>query len=383
MVDPSSEAAQRAAEEELEAAAVAVEVAVMAVIARRLGMVNDGMSRTALSIAMAEDMAEIERIIRKGRSMMEQTASGIMQRMASGNDRWARGYYEAMGVEQVLFRDNEALSQAVRNGLQGATDGIAAMCRTSVLYLKDGPFTVPIEEAYRKIVNEAATAMAIGETAYHQAARQAAATLADGGLKVMYASGETRELYAAVRTNVMDAYRTTMVELRNIQGAEFGADGVEVSAHEPCAPDHEPYQGRRFSFKAFEGIQGSLSRQLVEGANCHHTTWPVVMGVGKGAYTKAQLEAMGRRSREQVTFTGLSGRELTMSRYEASQYQRGVETSIRKANTNAALLERADLPDLAAIERAGAKGRTDYYRAMSASVGLGTRMERTKSFVMV
>lgn len=383
MADTSSDKSQLEAEDELEAVAVAVEVAVLAVIARRLGKIKDGTTHTALMAAMNDDMAEIEQIIRKGNQAIQETAQSIMQRMASSNDQWAKEYYEAMNVEQLLFRDNAALSQALKNGTKGALGDISATCRTSVLGLYDGKRVAPIADTYQKIVNEAASAMAIGESTYQQAVIKATRTLSDAGLKVMYESGETRELYAAVRTNVMDAYRTTMVEMRNIQGAEFGADGVEVSAHEPCAPDHEEWQGRRFSFKTFKGIQSGLSRQLVDGANCHHTTWPVVMGVGKEQYSKAQREAMKRRSNEQVTFTGLSGQELTMSRYEATQYQRGLESQIRKANTNAELLKQTGYDKYAAIAKSKANERAAYYRNMSASVGLGTRMERTKAFIMI
>lgn len=382
MVDPATDEAQREAENEIEALAVAIEVAVLAVIARRLGAITKETTRTQLYSEMNKDLAEIDKIIQKGNNALQLKAKELMSRMANANDKWAEQYYKEMDVEQLLFRDNKALSQALKNGTRGALEDIAAQCRTSVIGISNGHRIAPLKDAYEKIVNEAASSMAIGEATYQAAVNESVATLSDAGLKVVYESGETRELYAAVRTNVMDAYRTTMVEMRFIQGAEFGADGVEVSAHVPCAIDHEEFQGRRFSYRAFQNVQNSLGRPLVTGANCHHTTYPIILGVGKSQYSKADRERMIRQSNEKVTFIGLSGRELSMSRYNATQYQRGVESKIRKTKTQAELLKQANMPT-ADVYQEYASTLTSYYKSMSKAAGIGTRMERTKSFTML
>ena len=38
-------------------------------------------------------------------------------------------------------------------------------------------------------------------------------------------------------------------------GQKFGADGVELSAHAICAPDHLAVQGRQFSNEEFDKMQ--------------------------------------------------------------------------------------------------------------------------------
>ena len=70
---------------------------------------------------------------------------------------------------------------------------------------------------------------------------------------------------------------------------------------------------------------------------------------------------------------------MTMSRYEATQYQRKVEAAIRRDNMASKLAN-----DAGAITDAGrrAKELTSYYKSMSREVGLTTRIERTKVYTL-
>ena len=96
-------------------------------------------------------------------------------------------------------------------------------------------------------------------------------------------------------------------------------------------------------------------------------------------YTDDQLQEIIDRSNEEVTFDGLSGRPMTMSRYEATQYQRKVEAAIRRDNMASTLAN-----DAGATTDAGrrAKELTGYYKSMSKDVGLTTRIERTKAYTL-
>lgn len=382
MVDPATEEAQQQAEDELEAAAIAIETAVLLVVARRVSSFRDGQTLTQALASMPADMAEVDAIITRGSRLLEETSRGIMERMATGNDQWAKRYYDATLSKQSLFRDHAGLSQALSNGMDEVIGDIRTTCRTSVMGLQGRSGVLPFEEEYKAIINEAAHSMAVGEAAYDQAVLNAARNLSQGGLRVVYESWQTRELYAAVRTNVMDAYRSTMVEMRMIQGAEFGADGVEISAHAPCAPDHEKWQGQQFTFKEYADLQSILRRPFVFGANCHHTISPIIIGITNQVYSDSELAEMREMSNEEVTFESAAGNELTMTRYEATQYQRSVEKGIRDARTQGALLDAFGSKE-AGIVKSNADALESYYVGMSKSLGLGTRMERTEAYVMV
>ena len=174
----------------------------------------------------------------------------------------------------------------------------------------------------------------------------------------------------------MGAFRKTMSDARWEMGRQFGADGVEVSAHGLCAPDHLPYQGRQMSMGQFEAANASLDRPLVDGANCRHTAYPIIMGVSKPAYDTEYLDMLREESVREVTFTGLSGKELTMTRYEATQYQRGLETMIRKERLTASMMERAGLDP--SSSKARIRELQSRYRAVSNECELVTRPELTK-----
>lgn len=108
------------------------------------------------------------------------------------------------------------------------------------------------------------------------------------------------------------------------RGKECGANAVEISAHAICAPDHLPYQGRRFSFAEFEYIQASLKRPI--GADdCMHSLHPIIMGISRPAYTEEMLEWYRFNSLEPLSVDG-----IVKTRYEWMMKIRSVEDSIRK-----------------------------------------------------
>lgn len=382
MTDPATEEAQERAEAAIDAASVALELSVLAIIAERLGKLK-GATVTEVYASMPEDISKIRKAVQNGIKDITATANAIMVNMAKANDEWAAVYYGARNIEQRSAFTHSMMSQVLRDRTGKAVADAEARCRSTVIgVLKetaDGKVVqyFPCEQAYSEIVGQAATAMAAGEAAVDHAVAQATRQLAQSGLKVRYSSGNVRNLVSSVRTNVMDAYRTAMSELREMQGAEFGADGVEVSAHALCAPDHQPYQGMRYSYERRRGyelwddIQNQPARPLVTGANCGHTVFPVILGVTEPTYSRQQLRELRNRSNESVTFKGLSGKDLTMTRYEASQYQRGMETTIRKQKELAYLLD-VEGRDAGAA-RAAARRYTREYRRVSDDVGLRAR----------
>lgn len=87
-------------------------------------------------------------------------------------------------------------------------------------------------------------------------------------------------------------------------------------------PDHRHIQGRQFSNEEWESINRSLDRPLGT-LNCQHFATPIVLGVSKPVYSRKELTDINRRSSERIEYKGQK-----MSRYEASQRQRQMETAI-------------------------------------------------------
>lgn len=365
---------------ELDRDGYALELAVLSVVASRLGNVTKSTTYSDSRVWLNSDMAKIETLLEKGAGIISKAADGIFDRMADANDDWAAKFFDRAGVEQVRTADNPWLSEILSTAKKNMGKNASALCNTSVVSLvtPDGEIR-PIRDAYIDIVDSAITAMKSGEETYQQAIAKAVDNLASGGLRVQYASGVTRDLHTAVRTNIMDGYRDTMVELRQQQGKEFGADGVEVSAHSNCAPDHQDIQGRQFTNEKFERIQSGL-RRPIGSSNCRHTVFPVIIGTSTKNYTSKELAEIRKRSNAKVTVTGLDGKERTMTRYEATQYQRRIETIIRKQRGRQQIAEEAGDPITSKAAKDRAKQLTAEYKRISKEAGLATRMERTKAY---
>ena len=150
-------------------------------------------------------------------------------------------------------------------------------------------------------------------------------------------------------------------------GKEYGADGVEITAHALCAEDHLPYQGRQYSHKEFDRIQNTLRRPFGMW-NCKHTMFPILLGISQPAHTEAELQAYARNSREEVTIDG-----VTMSRYEWTQKQRQIET----AQKNIATAAKASGDSIARREAQRNINRlTAEYGKISEAAGLIEKKER-------
>ena len=241
---------------------------------------------------MPQDLARIREAVDSGRKQALNASQTILEGMAASNDGWMSYYYAAQGVEQTTFKDNPKLQAALKEQLDKAQEVIRAEVSTSVIGIVDKNKAFhDLEDAYKLIVSDAASAMTSGEAYFDSVVEEATETLADSGLKVQYPNTYTvresqgkgkpvkiitktretplvRNLYSSVTSNVMNAYRVAMTDMRFIQGEEFGADAVRVSAHALCAPDHLPYQGNIYRNSEFQAIQNSLPRQLVYGGNC-------------------------------------------------------------------------------------------------------------------
>jgi hypothetical protein len=197
----------------------------------------------------------------------------------------------------------------------------------------------------------------------------------NGRIQVVYQSGNTRRLDTAVRSNILESVSRFNTEYRAQQGLEFGADGIELSAHGLCAPDHINFQGRQFSNSEFESIQNVLKRKFFTNG-CKHTQFPIINGISTPVYTNGDLSQIKKNSEELTSYTDLLGNKKTVTKYDFSQKQRNVETSIRRLKDQKYALETS-------LDTVGTKqlqqditSRTRYYKQMSEQGGLAPELKR-------
>lgn len=262
---------------------------------------------------MGTNVDWIKREIAKGMSLAAQDVEKIFYRIAETDYRFAAKFYGE--ARQLPIKQNKALLRALRAQLRQTQGALTNLSRTTV-----------VSGRYRGALDVAVHSVQSGVTDYNAAIRAAVKGAAREGLRVEYESGHRRRLDSAVRMNVLDGARQLNQDIARQVGKEFGADGVELSAHALCAEDHLPYQGLQFTNRQYEAIQATLERPIGQW-NCRHFAYPILLGISEPTHTQAQLDAYKRNSEERITVDGIA-----KTRYEWTQEQRKIETEIRYQN---------------------------------------------------
>lgn len=276
--------------------------------------------------------------------------------------------YVAHNRIQIPFKQNQNMMNYIRS-VQGLTHNtFMNMSNTTVIF-----------EPYRNLVDVAIDAVTNGIDSYNNIIYKQLtdSTLppnlryADEGLKVTYASGLTRRLDSAIRMNVLEGVRQVNNGIREKTGEEFGADGVEVSAHALCARDHIDIQGKQFSKKEFE-LRNEELRRHISTCNCKHYTFPIILGISKPTYTDKDLKQYRENSEKPVN---INGKEMT--KYQATQAQRNMETAIRKQKDKYIFADTMGDTEMTEKIKNNINQLQSQYNSISQQAGLSPKMDRT------
>lgn len=279
--------------------------------------------------SLGADLKQIKAYLGKELGMDEKAVESLFATFAKDAYDAQAVYYNATGTFQKTFAENKELQDILRaqyRNTQGDFKNIANSTGVA-LHDKDGKVVYKsLDEAYNDIIDESITAVTSGVSDFNSEMRRSLTDLANSGVRTIdYASGYSRSIESAVRANIFEGIQRCMQETREQAGREFGANGVEISVHMKCAPDHLPYQGKQYSDEKFKYLQGTLTRPIGH-LNCRHHIFPIVLGVSNPAYSPAQLRQIQQENTtKSVT---IDGKQYTP--YEATQIQRRLENSIRK-----------------------------------------------------
>ncbi len=266
--------------------------------------------------------------------------------------------YKYQGVKQAFFSKNISLKNAINS--------VKNLTRSTFINMAN---TTAIRADYAKVLDYAITAVTEGVSDYNSEMRSILTKYAGKGMRIQYASGYTRRLDSACRMNILEGVRQVNAGVREQAAKEYGADGVEISAHALCAPDHIAVQGKQFTNERFAVVNSQLKR-AVGTCNCKHTTFPILVGVSKPAYNKQELEQYKANSEKKVKVNGID-----MTRYEASQVMRQAETKIRYQKEKIITLDAAGINTDA--DRIKLKSMQYNYTDISRQCGLKEQPERT------
>ena len=324
------------------------------------------------NMTRTKDLKEIERILADTSGRSEYEIEQAVEKACKYNDTLMERFYKA----KKIAVDTSTLNAIKRRAIKSMKDGILNLSGTTAFVIDGKPTS--ISKTYRKAVNSGIYGLQQGMVDYNTTIRSIVRKMAESGLrKVDYESGAHRRLDSAVRMNLLDGMRQMNMEYRQEQGEQFGADGVEISVHGMCAPDHLYLQGRQFTKKHFRQINETLERPIGT-CNCYHSIFPIIMGLSNPAYSKDELKAINDASKAEVTYTDKRGDVHTCTAYEATQLQRRQETTIRRLKDIQYAYEQAGDTVMAKEYAKKITKQRNYYKNMSSEVGLKPKMERTR-----
>lgn len=258
---------------------------------------------------------------------------------------FAKVYYQANNVPFPSYDNNIYLKARIDGIIKELNKKEIQLLKTTGLTYIDrfgNLVTKPIEQAYIEIVDKAVDEISMGYETFENATAKQLKILAKNGLQsIEYESGRHRRLDSALRMNISDYLTQLTIEQQRIMGEQFGSDGVEISAHQHPAEDHELLQGRQYSNKEYDKLNNGEKTKAEDGTiieedenrrpiglyNCKHIAYSIVLGVDNPRYTKEELKEIIEKNEK-----GFNYLDKHYTLYEGTQLQRRMETEIRKTN---------------------------------------------------
>lgn len=337
------------------------------------------------------DVREINNMLARMSQLQVADIKSIIKSAAILDYADVKPFYDYHQKPYIPFEQNVQLRR-IQNAIANQTaNNYLNLARTQAFMLKDNsgklkPSTVT--ETYYKSVDKAIQAVETGTIPFQEAMRQTMQELIDSGLRsIDYASGYHRRMDSSVRMNILDGIRQLAIEMQDEVGKQFGSDGREITVVMNPAPDHAPVQGHQFTNEEFEKMQSVQDFQEVTGKrfpameraigiwNCRHIAYSIILGVMKPNYTPEQLQKI--LDNNERGYTTKDGKHFTM--YECRQYQRQVETRIRRYKDGQIAAKAAGDMELAMKYQNKINRKTQEYMLFSNNCGL--RPETARIYV--
>ncbi len=267
--------------------------------------------------------------------------------------------YKYKGKPFIPFEDNKQLQQLITTVAAQAHTELKNITQSLGFAVKqpDGALKfTKLADYYQRTLDNAALSIATGAFDYNTVLKRTVAELTNSGLRTVdYASGHSNRVDVAARRAVMTGFNQIVAKVNDDNAEKLGTEYFEVSWHGGARPTHQVWQGGVYTREQLETVCGLGTVTGLCGANCYHSYSPFFPGISERIYTDEQLEEMNRKENTPVEY---NGRQYT--KYEASQRQRRLETTMRAQRQKIKLLQEggADEDDIIT-----ARGR---YRVTSA-----------------
>lgn len=328
----------------------------------RLAQLTGGMNEVNRAIAEALDFTEED---------VQALYSGILE---TGHARDA-ALYKAAGALQIPLKDNEPLQQLL-SSVSAQTNETLRNITQSLGFAQRGAdghlsFT-PIADYYQKTLDSAALDIASGAFDYNTVLKRTVREMTNSGLRtVHYASGWSNRVDVAARRAVMTGMNQLTAKVSEDNAEKLGTEWVEISWHSGARPSHW-WGGKWFTRQQLVTVCGLGTVTGLCGANCYHHYDPVIPGISVPAYTDEELASLNEQEKQKTEWRGQK-----FNRYEATQKQRRMETSMRAQRSEIALLEKGGAaPEDIAAARARYNITQHEYVDFSKTMGIPQQFDR-------
>ncbi len=324
-----------------------------------------------LGMAMEEITAAINEALGAAEGITDNLFSNIIE---AGYVR-DNNLYKAIGKVQIPFNENAPLQQMI-SAVTAQTNETMRNITQSLGFAQRGAdgrisFT-PIADYYQKTLDNAMLDISSGAFDYNTVLNRTVKEMTNSGLRTVdYATGWSNRVPVAARRAVMTGMTQLTAQVNEQNAEELETEWFEISWHSGARPSHW-WGGRWYTKEQLKTVCNLGNVTGLCGANCYHDYSPVIPGISEPMYTEEELEQMNREEKEPIEWNGKK-----YTKYEATQRQRQLETTMRAQREEMALLEEggADEDDLINC-RARYHGTSHEYAQFSKAMGLPQERER-------
>ena len=291
---------------------------------------------------------------------------------------------------EALKRQTEALANIVKNEMYNFTR--ANVLGYTIRDINGRVKFMGLREIYNNLLDETLVNVGTGKQTFDSAMSRIIKDIGSSGLKtIQYESGRSMRLDSAIRMHLKGRLRELHNENQKILGAEFDADGYEISVHSNPAIDHEKVQGRQFSLAEYDRLNSGFGAKDYKGntytldhdnkngyrpiseLNCFHYIFSIILGVSEPEYSDKQLQEIIDSNNEGFEFEGKH-----YTNYEGTQLQRQLERKIRGQKDIQILAKASNNIDLINESQMNITHLTRKYHQLSKISGLPTKAQRLR-----
>lgn len=295
------------------------------------------------------------------------------------------------GREYLAYEDNEWLKQLVSATKEQTKEELRPfenITRTTGfnVFVDGKKVFTPLADYFDKALDKGFMGIASGAYTYSQAIGSVIDEMTNSGLRVVnYASGKTDRIEVAARRALMTGVAQMTNQINESNAKKLDTDYFEVDWHPGARnkgvgiENHQEWQGKVYSKQEMITVCGEGDILGFAGINCYHIKWPFIKGVSKRKYTDEWLEEQNKKENTPKEF---NGKEYTV--YDALQYQRKLERTIRKLKQDVLLLGRAEVDkDVLIAKQSKLQSVKSLYAEFSKAMGLPQQLERWRVGIVI